>query len=67
MAHKTEGPLMVEVIADNSGKFCGNALRFDTLDEATAYAKDLAWRWTLVREWRVVQVADSAVLAQEKV
>jgi hypothetical protein len=44
----------VEVIADNSGKWSGNARRFDTESEATEYAKNLAWRWTLVREWRVV-------------
>jgi hypothetical protein len=66
MAHKTDGPLMVEVIADNSGKFCGNALRFDTLDEARHYAVDLSWRWTSVREWRVVRVEDQMILAQEK-
>lgn len=47
-----------EVIADNSGKFCGNGLRFATQEEAEAYAKDLAWRWTLVREWRVVDSGD---------
>lgn len=65
MAHKTEGPLKVEVVADNSGKYCGNALRFDTLDEAKRYAADLAWRWTSVRSWRVVEDASGAVLAEE--
>ncbi len=44
-----------EVIADNSGKFCGNRLRFATKEEAECYARDLAGRWTLVREWRVVE------------
>jgi hypothetical protein len=44
-----------EVIADNSGKFCGNGLRFATQREAEAYARDLANRWTLVSEWRVVE------------
>jgi hypothetical protein len=44
-----------EVIADNSGKFCGNGLRFATHREAEAYARDLANRWTLVSEWRVVE------------
>jgi hypothetical protein len=44
-----------EVIADNSGKFCGNGLRFATKREAEAYARDLANRWTLVSEWRVVE------------
>ena len=46
----------VEVIADNSGKWCGNALTFETRDEAEEYARDLARRWVLVREWRVVPV-----------
>lgn len=27
-----------------------NGLRFRTMDEAVAYAHDLAWRWTAVRE-----------------
>jgi hypothetical protein len=47
-----------EVIADNSGQWAGNALRFATLDEAEAYARDLAWRWTSVRKWRVTQCDD---------
>jgi hypothetical protein len=47
----------VEVIADNSGKWAGNGLTFDTVDAAEAYARDLMSRWTLVREWRVVPVA----------
>ena len=44
-----------EVIADNSGVFVGNALRFATREEAEAYVFDLAMRWTLVRETRVVE------------
>jgi hypothetical protein len=43
-----------EVIADNSGQFVGNALRFATEKEAKDYACDLTCRWTLVRESRVV-------------
>ncbi len=46
----------VEVIADGSGEWVGNLLKFDTVEEAEAYAKDLADRWTLVRDWRVVEV-----------
>lgn len=45
----------VEVIADNSGKWAGNGLTFETREKAEAYARDLAWRWTLVRAWRVVE------------
>jgi hypothetical protein len=44
-----------EVIADSSGKWCGNGLRFATREEAEAYIQDLFSRWTLVRETRVVE------------
>jgi hypothetical protein len=46
----------VEVMADRSGEWCGNGLRFDTREKAEAYARDLWSRWTLVREWRVVEL-----------
>jgi len=45
----------VEVIADSTGKWCGNAMRYATEAEARAQAEALAWRWTAVREWRVVE------------
>jgi len=44
-----------EVIADTSGKFYGNALRFATKQEAEDNVFDLAMRWTSVRETRVVE------------
>ena len=44
-----------EVIADSSGKWCGNALRFATTAEAEAYVTDLSIRWTSVRERRVIE------------
>jgi hypothetical protein len=47
-----------EVIADSSGKWCGNALRFATKEEAEANVHDLMMRWMLVRETRVVECAD---------
>ena len=47
-----------EVIADSSGQFCGNLLRFATKEAAEVYAKDLFSRWTSVKEWRVVESAD---------
>lgn len=52
-----------EVIADNSGKWCGNALLFATQAEAEKYARDLAYRWTAVRQWRVVEVPDDTTSA----
>lgn len=48
----------VEVIADSSGKWCGNAMLYDTEGEAMDAAISLMNRWLLVREWRVVEVAD---------
>jgi len=44
-----------EVIADSSGKWCGNQLRFATKQEAEDNVFDLSMRWTLVRETRVVE------------
>lgn len=48
----------VEVIADNSGKWVGNGVRFPTEAAAKRYGEDLFLRWTLVREWRVVEFTD---------
>jgi len=47
-----------EVIADSSGVWAGNALRFETRKEAEEYVNDLAMRWTAVRETRVVEVEE---------
>ena len=49
-----------EVIADDSGKFCGNGLRFATEAEAEIYAADLASRWLLVTETRTIESDDAA-------
>jgi hypothetical protein len=48
-----------EVIADSSGRWCGNALRFATREEAEANVRDLSMRWLAVRETRVVESADA--------
>jgi hypothetical protein len=47
-----------EVIADASGKWCGNALRFATRDEAEAYALSLMMQWLAVRDTRIVESDD---------
>jgi len=47
-----------EVIADDSGKWAGNGLRFATKGAAEAWAKDLSYRWFLVRETRAVPSND---------
>jgi hypothetical protein len=52
--------LAVEVIADDSGKWVGNRMRFATEPEALGYASNLYGRWTAVRQTRVVQT-DEAV------
>ena len=40
------------------GKWYGNALRFATREEAMAQVSDLAYRWTSVRDMRVVESDD---------
>ena len=45
----------IEVIADNSGKWAGNAMVYDTYAEAADAANDLASRWLLVTAARVVE------------
>jgi hypothetical protein len=52
----------VEVIADNSGKWCSNQLRFAAIDTARVYARDLFNRWTAVVNWRIVD-QDGVVVA----
>jgi hypothetical protein len=47
-----------EVIADSSGTWAGNALRFATREEAEANVRELMMRWFAVRETRVVESAD---------
>src|ERR1700736_2588917 len=47
-----------EVIADASGKWCDNALRFATREEAEANVRDLMMRWFAVRETRIVESDD---------
>lgn len=48
----------VEVIADSTGKWIGNGVRYTSEGEATNAAMDLAGRWYAVRDWRVVKSED---------
>ena len=41
----------------------GNGIAFATLEAAEASARDLASRWTLVTDWRVVAVPDATGLS----
>lgn len=47
-----------EVIADSTGNWIGNSLRFATREEAEANVSGLAARWFAVRATRVVESAD---------
>ena len=49
----------VEVIADSSGKWCGNGLRLETREQAEIYGHDIYWRWQEVRAVRVVESEDA--------
>jgi hypothetical protein len=44
-----------QVIADDTGKWCGNGLAFATKEEAEANARDLMGRWILVTATRAVE------------
>jgi hypothetical protein len=55
-----------EVIADSDGKWCGNAIRFGTKEEAEVYVADLKRRWTLVTDTRVVECGDPVTNALTK-
>jgi hypothetical protein len=48
-------PWKVEVIADGTGQWCGNGLRFTTRKEAEDYGWNLSMRWTAVRSMRAVE------------
>ena len=52
-----------EVIADRSGQWSGNALRFATEEEAQQYVRDLEFRWTAVTDTRVIDSADPVTAA----
>lgn len=47
-----------EVIADSTGEWCGNALRFATEREALDNAHDLSMRWFAVRDYRATESED---------
>jgi hypothetical protein len=47
-----------EVIADDTGKWIGNGLRFATKEESDANVRDLHDRWTAVRRYRSVESDD---------
>jgi hypothetical protein len=52
-----------EVLADSSGHYASNALRFATQAEAGSYAIDLFHRWSAVKSWRTVPSSDPVTYA----
>ena len=50
----------VELIVDDTDEWEGDSLRFDTEQEALAYARDLELRWSAVRDKRIVKSEDPA-------
>ncbi len=48
----------VEVVVDDSGEWVGDPLRFETEQEALAYARDLEFRCSAVRDKRMVRSED---------
>ena len=55
-----------EVIADSSGKWSGNALRFATEEEAKIYVDDLMMRWTAVHDTRVIEVEEPVTVRLDR-
>lgn len=52
-----------EVRVPHDDKWYDNATRFETKEEAEAYARDLESRWTAVREARTVETKDPVTAA----
>ena len=48
----------IEVAVDDSGEWEGDPLRFESAREALAYARDLEFSWSAVRDKRVVKSQD---------
>lgn len=53
--------LRVQVIADSSGTWAGNGMEFSDIDKAVRYARDLMGRWTLVTDWRVIDLEGTVI------
>jgi hypothetical protein len=49
----------VEFVMDDSGEWVGDPLRFRTEQEALAYARDLEFRCSAVRDKRLLRCEDS--------
>lgn len=56
-----DGDFKVEMSDDNARSFASNGLRFDTEDNAEAYACDLFSRWLAATHWRIVRISDGEI------
>lgn len=45
----------IELMVDDSGEWEGDPTRFETKQEALAYARDLELRWAAVRDKRIIE------------
>lgn len=54
----------VKVNTDGTERWDAAMKQFASIEEAKAYAIDLWQRWTLVRVWRVIDVATGNVVAE---
>jgi hypothetical protein len=54
MSYKVE----INAAGDPPDSWVSNALRFSSWDRADKYGLDLMWRWTAVKEYRVVESTD---------
>lgn len=56
----------VHTSGDPEGSWSSNNLRYDTPEEAVAYAKGLFMRWTAVVYWQVVDDEDTLIDTNQK-
>lgn len=56
----------VEVVADSSGNWCNNSVRFASREEADAYGQHLLERWPAARQVRTVESTDPVNYRMEK-
>ena len=56
--------VFVNTHGDPEDSWATNALKYDTVEEAEAAAKDLFGRWTAVKFWRVMDAEQKTVYAE---
>lgn len=55
----------VGTVSCKASDWTGNALEFATVEEARAYAVDLAGRWLAVNRWRIVDCNNERCVEEE--